>query len=605
VAFRTTAAAARAAARQTRAPKEAPPWAYTLVWIILGWGALTCYVIWRQTGEFFPRLNHAYFWHWALLSTLVRTPGLGQLTQRCWIPMNGQQYSIGPLVTWLDSRQLYHLPFTFWFWHYGIRTALLPIGIGVPALLWQVQHATDPEHLRGLRLLTPKEHHRQLNGRWLKRFYYWLKAKPPGITLGDVTIPRELEPRHFLTVGGPGAGKTMVIRQVLRQVRDRGEAAIVGDPDGELTAEFFDEARGDVILGFDSRSPFWTPFLELREDQYLTDCAVLAASIIRGNAHTGTEIYFRDNARSLLRAMFQVIPIGERDDPTCFARFLALDRDGIRERLAGTSAAAVIDPNAADSGGGQAIISVANTAVEGFAHLPRREQTKRVWSAREWARTREGWIFFTATSETRAAAESVQGIWLDCLIRSLLARPIGKRSPQVWIVIDEMATMGYQPQLKEVSRRGRKRMISLMMGAQTIAQFRDIYGPNGATDLIGIPATKIILRIDDDEMARWASDQLGDREVERWRVSQSQSTGVSSRRDGYSLQQQRDIEKLVMASEIKMRPAREGYLAIDGRRTTVRIPLLPPLENHPGFIPRLASQPQAATALSTEPWRTL
>jgi hypothetical protein len=55
--------------------------------------------------------------------------------------------------------------------------------------------------------------------------------------------------------------------------------------------------------------------------------------------------------------MFQVIE--DRDDLSSFAKFLAQDRKDIRDKLENTSAAAVIDPGAHDSGGGQAIISVA------------------------------------------------------------------------------------------------------------------------------------------------------------------------------------------------------------------------------------------------------
>jgi hypothetical protein len=36
---------------------------------------------------------------------------------------------------------MYYLPFTDWFWHYGIRTALIPVGLGATALLWRARHS--------------------------------------------------------------------------------------------------------------------------------------------------------------------------------------------------------------------------------------------------------------------------------------------------------------------------------------------------------------------------------------------------------------------------------------------------------------------------------
>ena len=46
---------------------------------------------------------------------------------------------------------------------------------------------------------------------------------------------------------------------MLSQVWERGEAAIVYDPAMEYLPQFYNEARGDVILNpMDARCPFWT-----------------------------------------------------------------------------------------------------------------------------------------------------------------------------------------------------------------------------------------------------------------------------------------------------------------------------------------------------------
>ena len=48
--------------------------------------------------------------------------------------------------------------------------------------------------------------------------------------------------------------------RLLSQIWERGEAAIVYDPAMEYLPQFYNEARGDVILNpLDARCPFWTP----------------------------------------------------------------------------------------------------------------------------------------------------------------------------------------------------------------------------------------------------------------------------------------------------------------------------------------------------------
>jgi hypothetical protein len=75
-----------------------------------------------------------------------------------------------------------------------------------------------------------------------------------------VRLPREREAMHFLIVGDSGTGKSAAIRQVLSQIWERGETAIVYDPALEYVPQFYRESRGDVILNpLDARCPFWTP----------------------------------------------------------------------------------------------------------------------------------------------------------------------------------------------------------------------------------------------------------------------------------------------------------------------------------------------------------
>jgi GTPase SAR1 family protein len=65
-------------------------------------------------------------------------------------------------------------------------------------------------------------------------------------------------------MGDSGTGKSSLIRQLLTQIRARGETAVVFDPELEFTPQFY-EPTSDVILNpTDERMPFWTPSDEVR-----------------------------------------------------------------------------------------------------------------------------------------------------------------------------------------------------------------------------------------------------------------------------------------------------------------------------------------------------
>jgi type IV secretory pathway TraG/TraD family ATPase VirD4 len=539
--------AARFQAYQTRARMGAQLWGRVFGWTVFGWIALTVYVVWRQTSVLLPQLHHQYFWRWVVGGS-----------------------------DWLNGPQMYRLPFSIWFWHYGIRTALIPVALGVAVLAWRLRHRLDATHIRGLKLLTPREHNRELNGSIVRK----MLKQHTGIQIGTSIIPRQKECENFLITGSPGSGKSTLDRHMLYQVRDRAQTAIVLDVDSEFIQEFYDEGRGDIVLNpLDARCPFWTPWLEFRDESFTMDAEAMAASLVRGAPRTPTEEFFRDSARTLIEAIFEKAT--DRRHSGSIADFLALPRKEIHEALEGTRAHPLVDPHAAEQGTG--IISVAANATKGFHHLPRRDQARRLWSARQWADKREGWIFLPSTEDARAAIQALQGVWLDCLVRWLMTADIG--SQQMWIFVDELPAMGYQSQIEQLLTRGRKRGISTVIGFQNVAQLRAIYGRDRTVTMTSAPTTKIILRCDEAETAKWASDLLGSREIER--TEMTMLAGLSNMREGVNLSARRTTEHIVTPAEIQFLKPFHGYLAVAGEnRTTITIPARHLEKKFPAFIPR-------------------
>jgi DNA helicase HerA-like ATPase len=75
----------------------------------------------------------------------------------------------------------------------------------------------------------------------------------------DLVIKRSKEAHHIQVSGDTGAGKSTIIRTILYQVEERGETAIVFDPEREYLKEFYQEERGDIILNpKDDRCPYWS-----------------------------------------------------------------------------------------------------------------------------------------------------------------------------------------------------------------------------------------------------------------------------------------------------------------------------------------------------------
>jgi type IV secretory pathway TraG/TraD family ATPase VirD4 len=426
-----------------------------------------------------------------------------------------------------------------WFASYSVWGAV-PATLALVALGYLLLHDPDdrPEgkHLRGLSLIRPRQLSRELRRSGLR-------GDRAGVELARVCIPRSIECEHFLITGATGAGKSMAIRSLLRQIQARGELVIVVDPECEYISEFYRSVRGDLIMNpVDERCPYWSPWLELSERYYQADAATLAASLIpeppRGY-ESGSDHFFRQSSRTLLESLLQVAAPRE---PQSIPKLLELDRNKLKQAISGTPAYSLIDPGAHEQGAG--IIATVANATRPFLYLPPSDG-RPSWSALQWAERPEGWLFMTMRDESNSAALPLANLWLDLIVGRLLNSASHCR--RVWIVVDELPVLGRQAKLETLVTRGRKRGLAAVLGFQSIAQLRRIYGHEQAAVLASMPSTKLLLRVDEPETATFIARQIGERETLREEI------GVSTAEHGnrYNLHPVRRTEPVVMASEVQ------------------------------------------------------
>jgi len=343
-------------------------------------------------------------------------------------------------------------------------------------------------------------------------------------------------------------------------------------------------ARGDLILNpVDERCPYWSPWLELSERYYQPDAATLAASLIpeppRGH-ESGSDHFFRQSSRTLLESLLQVIT---RREPQSIPKLLELNRQQLKQALSGTPAYSLIDPGAHEQGAG--IIATAANGTRPFLYLPPSDG-RRPWSALEWAGHPEGWLFLTMRDESNSAALPLANLWLDLIVGRLLNSASHRR--RVWIVVDELPVLGRQTKLETLVTRGRKRGLAAVLGYQSIAQLRRIYGHEQAAVLASRPSTKLLLRVDEPETAAFIAHQIGERETLRYEIGMS----AAEHGDRINLHPSRRTEPVVMASEIQRLPKLEGYFCIAGLdRARVRLKPCLPQRRQIEFMPRALPRP--------------
>jgi type IV secretory pathway TraG/TraD family ATPase VirD4 len=376
-------------------------------------------------------------------------------------------------------------------------------------------------------------------------------------------------------MGAIGSGKSALIRQALVQIRARGETAIVYDPHGEYLPRFYRPDEGDIVLNpLDARCPYWVPGEEVRSDP---EALAMAQALFVDSP--GDQRFFTTAAREIFAFLLM------RHSPTAAELVSWMTYgDTLDEMLKDTPLAAYIHNTAPPQR--TAVMATLTGVARTLETLPREDNGAGCWSAAGWAAHRRGWIFLTSTPQTRARLIPLQSLWLDMLILRLMDGATARAS--TWFVLDEVASLHRLPQLHTAITENRKYNNPMILGCQGMAQLESRYGQDAKT-MLAQPATKILLRIGEPEAAEWASKAIGEQETERLTESRRDNWGISW--DHSQLTQQRQMDRLVLASEFQGLADLQAYVKLGNTVAALRIDYWHLPATWPAFVPRVAAEP--------------
>jgi type IV secretory pathway TraG/TraD family ATPase VirD4 len=471
----------------------------------------------------------------------------------------------------------------------GFLVLLITLPFGVRADVRRFKELKYGRRLKGPVMLAPAQFNRALKADGLGIETTEKTKFPNRKTL--LRIPKSAEAKHIQIMGDTGTGKSTIIKKLLQQIADRKEVAIVYDPAGEFTETFYKEGRGDWILNpLDSRTPYWTPSSELRNP---AEARTIAASMYQPREDKRGE-FFTDTPQKIFAHLLKYKP-----SPEELVAWMS-DEDEIDRRLKGTELANFAPKNAPQQRSG--VLASLGLVADSLRLLPTRaEAQQREWSATDWAEKREGWIFLTSTEAQQEALRPLHSLWIDLLVLRLLTKPKPGQT-KAWLVIDELASLQRLPQFHTALTKGRKSDNPIVFGYQGKAQLETIYG-HLAEVMLSQPTTKFILRTAEPNAAKWAAELIGEVEIERVR-----ETVADGKRQGKSFTLDRQIEPLVMKSEVEGLPDLHAFVKINNYVSRFSFPpmSLPKIANalEPRAIPEhkmwfnpLAPEPgQAAEA---------
>ena len=399
-----------------------------------------------------------------------------------------------------------------------------------------------------------------------------LKAGENQLVIAGIPIPEEVECQHFLLAGAPGTGKSQSIKGLLSTIRARDEKAFCFDPVGDMVSTFYRPGIDVILNPLDSRDAGWYPWSDLERHELPGFCKAIVP-----DAQGGADPFWPTAAQAVLQAL--MITQKTLDEVLWYG--VGASDEELMDLIKAAGKAGLVGQEKTFSG----VRATLAAPLEKLSILRSMENrdSENGFSIKRWVQddSDKRWVFLLSKKDRLEALKPLFSLWLDMMARSAMSvEP--SRERRIWTVIDELPTLAKIPALPAILAEGRKFGLSAILGLQNYPQLRETWGKDGAAVLLGIPRTRLTLRVGDAETADEMSKELGEKKVLRINKSKSPNQGqdpatkamnilTGKSNDNISVSEAIVTERAVLPSEIAQLPDMHGYLRAQEEVMRVKI----------------------------------
>ena len=248
------------------------------------------------------------------------------------------------------------------------------LAVSIPADIKRRKQLKYGRRLKGPVILSPKQFNKIVGGDGIGI----VTTEPdrpirvPGTRAANAVlrIPRANEAQHIEIIGDTGSGKTTLIMQMLQQIKERGDSAIIYDPACEFVRRFYDPDRDVILNPLDKRCPYWGPAEELRRK---AEAKAIAASLYQPTSDKKGE-FFTETPQKIFAHLLTFGPT-----PQQLVEWMS-NPEEIDKRVENTELASILAPGAQQQRAG--VLASLGLIADSLRLLPTKAQAEnRTWSA--------------------------------------------------------------------------------------------------------------------------------------------------------------------------------------------------------------------------------
>ena len=404
------------------------------------------------------------------------------------------------------------------------------------------------------------------------------------LRIGDISLVKDSETRHFIVTGSTGSGKTNFFHNLLPQVESQNRPAIVIDQTGEMIAKYYNQNRGDIIFNpFDARGKRWDFWTDCSSEEEIERFSKILFSFNRKKSGSNNDPFWEQSAETVFNACvgYQKTQSPSIEQLTHLVRHSS--REELKMKLQNTDAGRYFDKDNKTTA--CSILSVLSTITKPLKCL-KDANTDNSFSLKKYFQNIDNgaWLFLSSKPSSREITQALTACLVELSFNLLLDIGI-KEDRRLWFVIDELAALGKLPALSTIMAEGRKYGACVLSGLQSLNQLYSNYGHYEGSTIFGQFGTNVFFQNTEQEIAKMVTSMSGTETV--FRQQKNTSFGAHEFRDGVSYNEHQQRKSLIEYNDLSSLSIGECFMFLPEpkvRLSKMKIPKAKVTDKNPGFL---------------------
>ena len=371
-------------------------------------------------------------------------------------------------------------------------------------------------------------------------------------------ISYKIENKHFFILGAPGSGKTLLLNEVLEQLKIREEKTIIHDFKGDFVDKFYNPIE-DLIFNPVNGDISWSIFNDI-ENEF--DIDFIAASIISQPGFK-EDPFWKNAARDVLVAILKYCYKNNLTKNSDIFEILKKSNEEIAELLEKNGFGYVKDYiSGKDSKQAQSVMATLKQHTKFFEILKDGD-----FSIRDYLKNGKGFIFLQNTASIKDTISPALSLFLDVFAKNVLSLK-DNLDRRIFFVLDEFGMLNRLNSIVDLLTNGRSKGASVWLAIQDIGQISNLYGDNLRQTIMNACNNYFCFKVNDYQTAELLSKKFGEVKIKNIdeMINHSVIDNLDVNNGKLNRRISEKIEKLILPSEIQNLNEREFFVSLASLR---------------------------------------